>query len=67
MAPVERVTLFKIPKEEDIDRLLEQYKILSKTAVKVSKAAAAAAAASSSNTCTRLTNEYRMASPISSA
>lgn len=65
MAPVERVTLFKIPKEEDIDRLLEQYKILSKTAVKVSKAAAAAA--SSSNTCTRLTNEYRMASPISSA
>ena len=37
MAPIERVTLFKIPKEEDIDRLLDQYRTLSKTAVKVSK------------------------------
>lgn len=37
MAPIERVTLFKIPKEEDIEPLLDQYKILSKTAVKVSR------------------------------
>jgi hypothetical protein len=35
MAPIERITLFKIPKEEDRQRLLEQYKILSKTATKV--------------------------------
>ncbi|KAJ5432251.1 uncharacterized protein N7458_011407 [Penicillium daleae] len=37
MAPIERITLFKIPKEEDRQRLLEQYKILSKTATKDGK------------------------------
>lgn len=35
MAPVERITLFKIPNDADRDRVLEQYKILTKTAVKV--------------------------------
>lgn len=35
MAPIERVTLFKIPNEADRDRVLEQYKVLVKTAVKV--------------------------------
>jgi len=35
MAPIERITLFKIPNEADQDRLLEQYKILAKTATKV--------------------------------
>jgi hypothetical protein len=35
MAPIERITLFKIPSEADRDRVLEQYKILAKTAVKV--------------------------------
>lgn len=35
MAPIERITLFKIPKEEDRQRLLEQYKVLAKTATKV--------------------------------
>lgn len=35
MAPIERVTLFKIPNEADRDRVLEQYKVLAKTAVKV--------------------------------
>lgn len=35
MAPVERITLFKIPNEADQNRVLEQYKVLAKTAVKV--------------------------------
>jgi hypothetical protein len=35
MAPIERITLFKVPKEEDRLRLLEQYKVLAKTATKV--------------------------------
>lgn len=35
MAPIERITLFKVPKEADRLRLLEQYKILAKTATKV--------------------------------
>jgi len=35
MAPIERITLFKIPNEEDLNRILEQYKTLAKTAVKV--------------------------------
>lgn len=37
MAPIERITLFKVPKEEDRLRLLEQYKVLAKTATKVSQ------------------------------
>lgn len=35
MAPIERITLFKIPNEADRDRVLEQYKVLAKTATKV--------------------------------
>lgn len=35
MASIERITLFNIPKEEDRLRLVEEYKQLSKTAVKV--------------------------------
>jgi hypothetical protein len=35
MAPIERITMFKIPNDGDRDRLLEQYKVLAKTAVKV--------------------------------
>jgi hypothetical protein len=35
MAPIERITLFKIPNEADRDRVLEQYKVLVKTATKV--------------------------------
>lgn len=35
MAPIERITLFKIPNDEDLNRVLEQYKTLAKTAVKV--------------------------------
>ncbi|EPS31764.1 hypothetical protein POX_d06043 [Penicillium oxalicum] len=37
MAPIERITLFKVPKEEDRHRILEQYKILAKTATKDGK------------------------------
>ncbi|EAW10508.1 Dabb family protein [Aspergillus clavatus NRRL 1] len=37
MAPIERITLFNIPKAEDRARLLEQYKVLAKTAVKDGK------------------------------
>ncbi|KAH8428278.1 Dabb family protein [Aspergillus melleus] len=37
MAPIERITLFKIPNEEDRLRVLEQYKVLAKTAVKDGK------------------------------
>lgn len=36
MAPIERITLFKIPNEADLARVLEQYKVLAKTATKVS-------------------------------
>lgn len=32
---IKRITLFKIPKEEDIEATLEQYKILRTTAQKV--------------------------------
>ena len=35
MAPIERITLFKIPNDDDLNRVLEQYKVLAKTAVKV--------------------------------
>ncbi len=37
MAPTyyKRYTMFKIPKEEDIDRVLKQYDILRQTAIKV--------------------------------
>lgn len=35
MAPIERITLFKIPNEADVPRVLEQYKLLAKTATKV--------------------------------
>jgi len=34
---VKRTTLFKIPKQEDIDAVLDQYAILRKTALKVPK------------------------------
>lgn len=34
---VKRTTIFKIPKEEDIDTVIKQYEILRKTAVKASK------------------------------
>ncbi|KAJ9295671.1 hypothetical protein DTO271G3_5694 [Paecilomyces variotii] len=37
MAPIERITMFKIPNESDRDRVLEQYKVLAKTAVKDGK------------------------------
>jgi len=37
MAPIERITLFNIPKEEDRQRLIEEYKQLVKTAVKDGK------------------------------
>ncbi|KAJ5908826.1 hypothetical protein N7495_001508, partial [Penicillium taxi] len=37
MAPIERITLFKIPNDADADKILEQYKILAKTAVKDGK------------------------------
>jgi len=33
--PVERVALFKVPKKEDRDALIEKYRELKKTAVKV--------------------------------
>ena len=32
---VKRVTLFKVPKEEDIETVLKQYEVLRQTAVKV--------------------------------
>jgi hypothetical protein len=35
MAPIERITLFKIPDEAGRDRVLEQYKVMAKTAMKV--------------------------------
>lgn len=37
MAPkyIKRVTMFKIPKEEDIETALKQYVVLRETAVKV--------------------------------
>lgn len=36
MAPIERITLFNIPNEADVQRVLEQYKVLASTATKVS-------------------------------
>ncbi|CAG7954105.1 unnamed protein product [Penicillium salamii] len=44
MAPIERITLFKIPNEADRDRVLEQYKVLAKTATKDGKPYIVAAA-----------------------
>jgi hypothetical protein len=35
MGRIERITMFKIPKEEDRNRALEQYRVLKRTAVKV--------------------------------
>lgn len=35
--PIERVTMFKIPKEDDREKLLNQYKVLKMTAFKVSQ------------------------------
>ena len=35
MAPIERVTMFKIPKREDREKVLEGYRVMKKTAVKV--------------------------------
>jgi len=37
MVPVERITMFKIPNDADRERVLEQYKILEKTAVRDGK------------------------------
>ncbi|OJJ44047.1 hypothetical protein ASPZODRAFT_72367 [Penicilliopsis zonata CBS 506.65] len=37
MAPIERITLFKISDDAAIDRVLEQYKVLAKTAEKDGK------------------------------
>ncbi|KAJ5160830.1 uncharacterized protein N7482_007834 [Penicillium canariense] len=48
MAPIERITLFKIPKEEDRQRLLAQYKVLAKTATKDGKPYIVAAAVGAS-------------------
>ncbi|KAJ5179797.1 Dimeric alpha-beta barrel [Penicillium capsulatum] len=44
MAPIERITLFKIPNEADVQRVLEQYKVLAKTATKDGKPYIVAAA-----------------------
>lgn len=44
MAPIERITLFNIPNEEDRNRVLEQYKVLAKTATKVNSVRLFAAA-----------------------
>ncbi|EKV04895.1 Dimeric alpha-beta barrel [Penicillium digitatum] len=48
MAPIERITLFKIPNEADRDRVLEQYKVLAKTAIKDGKPYILAAAVGAS-------------------
>ncbi|GIK03292.1 hypothetical protein Aspvir_007361 [Aspergillus viridinutans] len=48
MAPIERITLFNVPKAEDRDRVLEQYKVLAKTAVKDGKPYILSAAAGES-------------------
>ncbi|KAB8214475.1 hypothetical protein BDV33DRAFT_32447 [Aspergillus novoparasiticus] len=45
MAPIERITLFNIPSEEDRNKVLEQYKVLAKTATKDGKPYILAAAA----------------------
>ncbi|GAB1732274.1 hypothetical protein NU195Hw_g94t1 [Hortaea werneckii] len=37
MAPIERVTMFKIPKQEDREKVLEGYRHMKKTAVKDGK------------------------------
>jgi hypothetical protein len=33
--PIERVTMFKVSSQEDREKILDQYKIMAKTAVKV--------------------------------
>ncbi|CAI7665880.1 unnamed protein product [Penicillium discolor] len=48
MAPIERITLFKIPNEADRARVLEQYKVLAKTATKDGKPYIIAAAVGAS-------------------
>ncbi|KAJ5476275.1 hypothetical protein N7475_002004 [Penicillium sp. IBT 31633x] len=48
MAPIERITLFKIPSEADRARVLEQYKVLAKTATKDGKPYIVAAAVGAS-------------------
>ncbi|KAJ5840334.1 uncharacterized protein N7525_005522 [Penicillium rubens] len=48
MAPIERITLFKIPNDADRDRVLEQYKVLAKTATKDGKPYILAAAVGAS-------------------
>ncbi|CAI7631719.1 unnamed protein product [Penicillium glandicola] len=48
MAPIERITLFKIPNEADRERVLEQYKVLKETATKDGKPYILAAAVGSS-------------------
>ncbi|KAJ6149563.1 hypothetical protein N7471_000762 [Penicillium samsonianum] len=48
MAPIERITLFKIPNEADRNRVLEQYKVLAKTATKDGKPYILAAAVGAS-------------------
>ncbi|OQE13006.1 hypothetical protein PENFLA_c057G08417 [Penicillium flavigenum] len=48
MAQIERITLFKIPNEADRDRVLEQYKVLAKTATKDGKPYILAAAVGAS-------------------
>ncbi|CAL5875070.1 uncharacterized protein PFLUO_LOCUS9374 [Penicillium psychrofluorescens] len=48
MAPIERITLFKIPDEAGRDRVLEQYKVLAKTATKDGKPYIVSAAAGAS-------------------
>ncbi|PTU24294.1 hypothetical protein P175DRAFT_0489419 [Aspergillus ochraceoroseus IBT 24754] len=48
MAPIERITLFKISDEAGRIRLLEQYKVLAKTAVKDGKPYILAAAVGTS-------------------
>jgi len=35
MGKIERITMFKIPREEDRNRALQQYGVLKRTAVKV--------------------------------
>ena len=70
-----RYTLFEIPKEEDIDRVLKQYDVLRKTAVKVIQALPLPSLVSSVPTSTLyhnppripiLTDSVRMAKHISS-
>jgi len=37
MGKIERITMFKIPREEDRNSALQQYRVLKRTAVKVRK------------------------------